>query len=113
MSNPSAAPEPPSPDWNAIARDPAFSVLVRRKLRLVVPATVFFLIYYFALPVGVGWFPELMNRKVWGDANLAYLFALSQFGMAWLLALVYVLAASGWDRAERALLEKFGHGEGH
>jgi uncharacterized membrane protein (DUF485 family) len=49
-----------------------------------------------------------MKQKVIGDVNIAYLFALSQFGMAWILALVYVIAATGWDRAQRALLEKFG-----
>ena len=99
----------PSPDWSAIERDPDFRSLVARKLRLTLPATAFFICYYFALPVGVGWFPQLMGKKVWGDMNLAYLFALSQFFMAWILAGIYVVAAAGWDRSEHALLEKFGH----
>ena len=57
-------PEPstPSPDWNAIARDPDFKALVSRKIKLVVPATVFFIVYYFALPIGVGWFPENLGE---------------------------------------------------
>lgn len=100
----------PTPDWGAIERDPDFRSLVARKLRLVIPATAFFICYYFALPIGVGWFPQLMEKKVWGDMNLAYLFALSQFLMAWVLAGIYVAAASGWDRSEHALLEKFGYG---
>ena len=106
MSHPDS-PSTPPPDWNAIARDTDFKVLVRRKLKLVVPATVFFVVYYFALPVGVGWFPDFMKQKVWGDVNIAYLFALSQFFMAWVLAFIYVFAAAGWDRSERSLLSKF------
>jgi uncharacterized membrane protein (DUF485 family) len=102
-----------SPDWRAIERDPDFKNLVRRKVKLVIPATIFFVVYYFALPTAVGWFPEVMERKVWGDVNLAYLFALSQFLMAWVLAGIYVAAAAGWDRRERALLAKFGHTSEH
>jgi len=95
-------------DWNSIAGDKDFKSLVRRKLRLIIPATAFFIVYYFLLPVGVGWFPQLMEKKVWGDMNLAYLYALSQFFMAWILAGIYVAAAAGWDRSEHALLKKFG-----
>lgn len=94
--------------WSRIADDPDFKALVRRKLRLIVPATAFFVLYYFLLPVGVGWFPGLMERKVWGDVNLAYAYALSQFFMAWILAGIYVVAAAGWDKSEHALLGKFG-----
>lgn len=111
MSNSTPTPTKPlsrAPDWNMIARDADFKALVSRKIKLIVPATLFFIIYYFALPIGVGWFPDFMKQKVIGDVNIAYLFALSQFGMAWILALVYVIAATGWDRAQRALLEKFG-----
>jgi uncharacterized membrane protein (DUF485 family) len=45
--------------------------------------------------------------------NIAYLFALSQFFMAWVLAFIYVVAAAGWDRSERALLAKFGFTSEH
>jgi len=97
-------------EWARIANDPDFRALMRRKARLVIPATVFFLIYYFLLPLGVGWFPGLMERKVWGAMNIAYLYALSQFLMAWILAGIYVVVASGWDRQQRHLLNKFGVG---
>jgi uncharacterized membrane protein (DUF485 family) len=48
-----------------------------------------------------------MDQKVVGEVNLAYLFALSQFFMAWILAFLYVGAAAGWDRQAVALLAKF------
>ena len=56
----------------------------------MIPATVFFVVYYFALPVLVGYAPEFMSRKVLGAVNWAYLFALSQFFMAWIIAWAYV-----------------------
>ncbi|MGI8435588.1 MAG: DUF485 domain-containing protein [Chthoniobacterales bacterium] len=92
-------------DWKGIAASAGFQELLRAKRRFIIPATVFFLLYYFALPYLVGYHPELMQRKVWGEVNWAYLFALSQFFMAWILAAIYVVVAAGWDRKARAILE--------
>lgn len=84
-------------DWERIAATPEFRALLRRKRRFILPASIFFIVYYFALPILVGYFPELMARKVVGALNIAYLFALSQFVMAWVLAWLYVRAAERFD----------------
>ena len=94
-------------DWNAIYAAPEFKALLKAKRRFIIPATVFFVAYYFALPYLVGYHTELMQRKAWGEMNWAYLFALSQFFMAWILAGVYVVVAAGWDRKAAALLASF------
>jgi uncharacterized membrane protein (DUF485 family) len=91
-------------DWDRVAMAPEFRALVAQKLRFIVPATVFFVAYYFALPILVGYAPDLMDRRVLGPLNIAYLFALSQFFMAWILAGLYVRTAAGWDRTTRELL---------
>ncbi len=78
------------------------------KVKFLLPATIFFMTYYFALPVLVGYAPEMMSKPVLGELNAAYLFALSQFFMAWILAGLYVLTALRWDRDARTILEKFG-----
>ena len=102
-----AAEEKNATDWDAIAADADFKHLLVSKARFIVPATLFFIVYYFTLPVLVGWFPKFMEQKVFGEVNLAYLFALSQFFMAWILAFLYMAAAAGWDRQAAALLAKF------
>lgn len=94
------------PDWNRIASTAEFRALVDSRRRFIIPATVFFLVYYFALPILVGYAPELMKRRVVGVVNLAYLFALSQFFMAWIVAALYVRAAARWDRMSRDILDK-------
>jgi uncharacterized membrane protein (DUF485 family) len=93
-------------DWAAIERLPEFRALVRAKRAFVVPATLFFLIYYFALPVLVGYWPAAMSRPVVGHINVAYLFALSQFVMAWLLMAAYVRRARRYDRMADALVQQ-------
>ncbi len=96
--------------WGQIAADPDFKALLSRKARFIITATIFFVVYYFALLVLVGWYPEVMKKKVIGDVNWAYLFALSQFFMAWILAFIYVGAAAGWDKTAAALIAKFTKG---
>lgn len=93
-------------DWAAIERLPEFRALVRAKRAFVVPATLFFLVYYFALPTLVGYWPALMSRPVVGHINVAYLFALSQFAMAWLLMALYVRRARRYDRMADALVKQ-------
>jgi uncharacterized membrane protein (DUF485 family) len=94
-------------DWAAVAADPAFAELKRAKRRFILPATIFFLAYYMSLPILVGYWPDLMKTEIWGKVNLAYLFALSQFIMTWVLCAMYVRAARRWDIMNAALLAKF------
>ena len=94
----------PFSDPNRIANSVAFQSLLRRKARFIIPATLFFLIYYFLLPVLVGYAPQMMSRPLWGPLNGAYLFALSQFAMAWVVAALYLRVAAGFDR-EAAMLK--------
>jgi uncharacterized membrane protein (DUF485 family) len=98
----------PHQDWERIAHDEQFRHLLRRKARFLVPASIFFVVYYFALPVLVAYAPGLMKTELWGPMNVAYAFALSQFFMAWVLAALYVRAAAGWDREAAEILRKFG-----
>jgi uncharacterized membrane protein (DUF485 family) len=96
-----------APDWEKIAADPDFIALKKAKMRFILPMTIFFLVYYMTLPVLVGFFPEVMKQTVLGKVNWAYLFALSQFIMTWVLCALYVRAARRWDIMNAELLAKF------
>jgi uncharacterized membrane protein (DUF485 family) len=105
-SEPPRAPDPADDVWAATAASPEFRRLIAAKRRFIVPATVIFIVYYFALPVLVGYFPAAMERRVVGSVNLAYLFALSQFAMAWLVMAVYVRRARAFDAMEHTIVEQ-------
>ena len=96
-------------NWNGIAASNGFRSLLRAKRAFIIPAVIFFLVYYFALPVLVGYAPKLMSRRVFGAVNIAYLFALSQFFMAWTIAWLYVRAAARFDDQARRILEEHNH----
>ena len=100
-------PSPP-PDWAAIERTAEFRALVRAKRAFVIPASLFFVMYYFALPILVGYWPDLMSTRVIGRINVAYLFALSQFVMAWMLMAAYVRRARVFDGMVDDLLQRHG-----
>ena len=92
--------------WDRVAESHEFRDLMATKKIFIVPAFLFFLVYYFLLPVLVGYAPQFMSIKVWGNVNLAYLFALSQFFMSWTIAALYVRAGDDFDEISKDILDK-------
>jgi uncharacterized membrane protein (DUF485 family) len=74
---------------DARARDPEMVELERRHNRFVWPVTAFFLVYYLSLNVLAGVAPDLMGKKLFGEFTFGYLYALSQFAMAFIVAWAY------------------------
>ncbi len=91
-------------NWEQLEAKPEFRALLARKSRFIIGSTIFFVVYYFALPVLVGYFPEMMKQEALGRLNWAYLFALSQFFMAWALAFIYTRKAAQWDKEAAAVI---------
>ena len=91
-------------EWDRLANTEAFKDLMATKRIFIVPAFIFFVVYYFALPVLVGYAPQFMSTKV-GPVNLAYLFALSQFFVAWIIAGLYVRAANDFDKLAKDIVQ--------
>ena len=95
----------------AVGKDPEMVELEHRHSRFVWPATAFFLIYYMALNVLAGTSPDLMGTKLFGEFTFGYLFALSQFLMAFVVAWVYSRwAATRMDPLAAELRERL-HGQ--
>lgn len=81
-------------NWVAIDQDPRFQQLHSKKTRFLWGLMVFSIVYYFLLPIGAGYFPELYRIKVWGPVNVGILFALSEFIVAWGIAWIYARRAN-------------------
>ncbi len=84
-------------DWNAIANSKAFKDLIAIKKAFIVPAFVIFLLNYLGLAVLVGYAPKLASTRVIGTVTIAYLFALFQFAVGWLIAALYLFVAARFD----------------
>jgi uncharacterized membrane protein (DUF485 family) len=91
-------------DWIAAERSPEFRELVRRKKRFVVPATIFFLVWYFGFIVLAGYAPGFMGEEFLTDGlTVGYALALTQFVMVWGLGVWYLRKA---DREFDPLAER-------
>lgn len=93
-------------EWESIEHDADFQSLLQQKRSFVIPATIVFLVYYFGFLILVGYFPEVVDTNVVGNINIAYLFALSQFIMAWIVTYLYVRRAGGFDALAQRIVEK-------
>lgn len=80
--------------WEAIAASPGFQELVRRKRRFLSGLMLFSILYYVLLPLGAAYAPELFSRQVWGPLNVGLIFALSEFIVAWGVAVIYSRVAN-------------------
>lgn len=89
--------DPAHTDWTELSQSLIFRKMMRRKKRFILSATIFFLVYYFSLPILNG-YTDWLNIQVIGSVNLVYLFALSQIIMAWVLAVLYLRHANQMDR---------------
>ena len=91
-------------DWVAAERSPEFRELIKKKRAFVVPATVFFLAWYFGFIILAGYAPDFMGREFLTDGlTVGYVLALSQFVMTWVLGAWYLRKA---DREFDPLAER-------
>ena len=81
-------------NWDALSRDPRFHALHRKKTTFLWSLMFVSIVYYFLLPIGAAYYPELFKIKVWGPMNVGILFALSEFVVAWTIAAVYARRAN-------------------
>lgn len=81
-------------NWVAIDNDPRFQALHKKKMSFLWGLMIFSVVYYFLLPIGAGYYPELFKIKVWGPVNVGLLFALSEFVVAWSIAFIYTRRAN-------------------
>jgi uncharacterized membrane protein (DUF485 family) len=96
-------------DWAAIAKNPKFVALYRKKSAFLFGWWIFSTVYYFLLPIGAAYAPGLFKTqfKVFGVLNFGYLFALSQFIVSWGLAIYYAnVANKDFDRMTRELVDE-------
>ncbi|MBJ6608817.1 MAG: DUF485 domain-containing protein [Candidatus Thiothrix moscowensis] len=81
-------------NWAAIDSDPRFQALHKKKTTFLWSLMIISTVYYFLLPIGAAYYPELFKIKVWGPINVGILFALSEFVVAWTIAAVYARRAN-------------------
>ncbi|WP_040227300.1 DUF485 domain-containing protein [Bhargavaea cecembensis] len=91
-------------DFTAVAESPKFKGLIARKKKFIVPLTVFFLAFYFMLPILTS-YTDVLERPAVGDISWAWIYATAQFVMTWVLCIVYVKKFQKFDREADEIVE--------
>jgi uncharacterized membrane protein (DUF485 family) len=79
-----------SVEWERIERLPEFRELVARRRRFVLPATAFFLVWYFGFIILAGYAEDFMGTSIYEGFTVGYALALTQFVMVAVLGLSYL-----------------------
>ncbi|MGI9098716.1 MAG: DUF485 domain-containing protein [Solirubrobacteraceae bacterium] len=90
-------------DWEAVEQSPEFRELIAVRRRFVLPATIFFLAWYFGFVLLAGYAPDFMARSVYEGLTVGYCLALTQFVMVGVLGIMYLRRA---ERVYDPLAEK-------
>src|SRR5919106_468379 len=80
-------------DWVAAERSPEFRELIKKRRAFVLPATIFFLAWYFGFIILAGYSEDFMGESVYEGLTVGYVLALSQFFMVWGLSWLYLRKA--------------------
>ncbi|WP_241156817.1 DUF485 domain-containing protein [Bacillus sp. FJAT-42376] len=83
-------------DYTAIAESPAFRNLIAQKKKFILPLSLFFLAFYFTLPILTA-YTKVLNNPAFGSISWAWVFAFAQFVMTWVLCSLYSKKAASYD----------------
>jgi len=98
-------------EWVRIERTSAFQEYSRKRKAFLIPATIFFLLFFFGLPL-LAAFTTVLNGKAVGPLTWAYIYGIAQFFMTWILMHVYVNQANKWDDLVERARHEVAEGEG-
>ncbi|WP_044642760.1 DUF485 domain-containing protein [Risungbinella massiliensis] len=80
-----------------IAKSSDFQLLLKKKKAFIVPMSIFFFLFYFALPIFTSYF-TFLNKPAIGSISWAWVFAFLQFIMTWACCIVYNRKAKEFDQ---------------
>jgi uncharacterized membrane protein (DUF485 family) len=83
--------------YGEVAQSEKFKELIASKKRFIIPMTVFFLLFYFTLPILTS-YTNVLNKSAIGPISWAWVYAFAQFVMTWALCIIYSKKSKEFDR---------------
>lgn len=88
----------PPIDYSKIVQSSSFQKLLREKRNFIVPWSIFFLVFYFTLPVLTA-YSSVLKETAFAAISWAWVFAFAQFIMTWALCIIYTKRAAKFDES--------------
>ncbi|MBM7692722.1 uncharacterized membrane protein (DUF485 family) [Peribacillus deserti] len=96
-------------DYSKIVQSQTFQELLSAKKKFIVPVTIFFFCFYFALPILTS-YTNVLNNTFIGSITWAWVFAFLQFVMTWGLCMLYSRKAARFDELAEKVVQERGKG---
>lgn len=84
-----------------------FKALIASKKRFIIPMALFFLIFYFSLPI-ITSYSKVLNTSAIGAISWAWVYAFAQFVMTWALCIIYSKKSTEFDRMVLEIKKEMG-----
>jgi uncharacterized membrane protein (DUF485 family) len=94
-------------DYTSIVQSASFQTLLSEKKKFIIPITIFFFCFYFALPVLTS-YSTVLNHNFIGSITWAWVFAFLQFVMTWVLCMLYSKKATKFDELANKVIQERG-----
>ncbi|WP_079504324.1 DUF485 domain-containing protein [Mesobacillus jeotgali] len=92
-------------DYSAIVQSAKFQQLLKEKRSFLLPFSLFFLAFYFTLPILTA-YSTVLNTPAFGSISWAWVFAFAQFIMTWSLCIIYTKRAAKFDEIVEEIKSK-------
>ncbi|MBX9975585.1 DUF485 domain-containing protein [Cytobacillus firmus] len=98
-------------DYEKVSSSREFKNLISAKKKFLIPLSIFFLTFYFLLPL-LSYYFTFLNAPLIGPISGAWVFAFAQFIMTWILCMIYVKKANRFDQmADDILKDRVNQGD--
>ncbi|CAM3829281.1 DUF485 domain-containing protein [Mesobacillus zeae] len=97
-------------DYTKVVQSPAFQQLLMEKRKFILPLSLFFLAFYFTLPILTA-YTSFLNKPAAGSITWAWVFAAAQFVMTWTLCILYTKRAARFDEMVDEIKREHGREE--
>ncbi|SNT37094.1 Uncharacterized membrane protein, DUF485 family [Bacillus sp. OK838] len=94
-----------STDYTKIVQSQSFQELLRKKRNFIVPLSIFFMVFYFTLPILTS-YSKVLNSYAFGAISWAWVFAFAQFIMTWTLCILYSKKAAAFDQLVEKIVKE-------
>ncbi|MFZ3577567.1 DUF485 domain-containing protein [Virgibacillus sp. DJP39] len=91
------------PDYESVANSTEFQELLSKRRKFIFPLTIFFLLFYFSLPLLTS-YTTILNAPAIGDISWAWIYGLAQFVMTWVLCSMYVKKSASFDHEAKQII---------
>jgi uncharacterized membrane protein (DUF485 family) len=98
-------------NYSEVAKSDKFKNLLRLKKRFILSYSIFFILFYFTLPILTS-YTTVLNQPAVGAITWAWVFAFAQFIMTWSLCIIYTKKASKFDQIVEEIKDEAKNG-GH